>query len=214
MKKEMLTIKEIFMKTTLYLVRHGETEWNRSGRFQGCIDTKLTENGLLQAQNVGEILKGKFKYIYTSPLERASKTAEIIASISEKKFEIHEGLKEINFGLWEGLTPREMSEKFPLEYSQWRSDKYEGPLCGGDLSIRNASNRIKNTLLSMASKHYQSQIVCVAHGGIIKAALIGVFDWDMTMYHKIEIGNTSITKLEFDKELFPKLITLNDTNHL
>ena len=53
-----------------------------------------------------------------------------------------------------------------------------------------------------------------AHGGIIKAGLIGIFDWNMTMYHKINLGNTAICKLSFNDELYPRLVTLNDTSHL
>lgn len=81
-------------------------------------------------------------------------------------------------------------------------------------NIINAANRAKNCVLNIINEHKGKKIAIVAHGGIIKAALIGLFEWDMTMYHKMALGNTCINTLTFDKDLIPALVSLNDTNHL
>lgn len=202
------------MKTTVLLIRHGETEWNTLGKFQGCKDIELSGEGIKQAKLLKDRLNGNFDYIYSSPLSRAFETASIVASNTDKKVNIADGIKEINFGEWEGLTTLEIAEKYPEKFKVWRTDKVESKICGGDFSILNAANRAKNCVLDIINEHRGKKIAIVAHGGIIKAALIGLFEWDMTMYHKIALGNTSINTLTFDKDLVPALVTLNDTNHL
>ena len=202
------------MKTTVLLIRHGETEWNKLGKFQGCTDIALAEEGIKQAELLKIRLKGNFDYIYTSPLSRAFETANILASITDKEVIVAPEIREINFGEWEGLTIHEIAENYLEVFKAWRTDKTESYICGGDSSINNAANRAKNCILDIVKKHKGKKIVIVAHGGIIKAGLIGLFGWDMTMYHKMALGNTCISKLTFAEDLMPALITLNDTNHL
>ena len=202
------------MKTTVLLIRHGETEWNKLGKFQGCTDIALAEEGIKQAELLKNRLNGNFDYIYSSPLIRAIETANILSSSTDKEVILASEIREINFGEWEGLTIHEIAEKYPEVFKAWRTDKRESYICGGDSSINNAANRAKNCILDIVKKHKGKKIVIVAHGGIIKAGLIGLFGWDMTMYHKMALGNTCINKLTFDEDLMPALITLNDTNHL
>lgn len=202
------------MNTKVYLVRHGETEWNKLGKFQGCIDIDLSKEGIVQAEHISKRFNGNFDYIYTSPLKRAVQTACIIAAAKEVEPIVINELREINFGEWEGLTLEEISCKFPKEFNKWRTDKLEGPMCGGDLSIEKASTRAKNAIKEITAKHKGKTVLIVAHGGIIKAGLIGLFDWNMTMYHKIKLGNTSICEIDFDFNLEPSIITINDTSHL
>jgi probable phosphoglycerate mutase len=203
------------LKTTVYLVRHGETEWNKEGKFQGCTDIHLSDNGMNQAGYLKEALKDQFDLIYTSPLKRAVHTAEIICEDEKnQKPIILTDIREIAFGEWEGLTIHQIREQYPKEYKVWRYDDENANLVGGDLSIKNASIRAKNTILSLVREFPGKRIAIVAHGGIIKASLIGIFDWKMSMYHKFFLGNTSITKLTFGESLNPILVYLNNTSHL
>lgn len=202
------------MKTKVFLVRHGETEWNKLGKFQGCKDIDLSEEGILQAKYLSEKFNDNFDYIYTSPLKRAVQTSEVIAANKEIKPIIMNDLREINFGEWEGLTLKEISSNFPKEFNNWRNDKIEAPLCGGDLSLKIASKRAKDAITEIVDKHKEKKILIVAHGGIIKAGLIGLFELDMTMYHKINLGNTAICEIDFDHHLNPTIVKINDTSHL
>ena len=202
------------MKTTVLLIRHGETEWNTMGKFQGCTDIALSEEGIKQAELLKNRLKGDFDYIYSSPLSRAFETANVLASDTDKEVTVASEIREINFGEWEGLTAKEIAENYPEIFKAWRTDKTESYICGGDCSIHNAANRAQKCILDIVNQHKGKKIAIVAHGGIIKAGLIGIFEWDMTMYHKMALGNTCINTLTFDDDLKPALLALNDTNHL
>lgn len=202
------------MSTTLILIRHGETEWNALGKFQGCQDISLSKEGIIQAQYLLNRFGSNFDYIYTSPLKRAIQTAEIISENKKIKPIIELELREIDFGDWEGLTLKEIQNNYPEKFNQWKNDEVNAPICGGELSMKQASIRAKNALLRIAKKHKGNNIIIVAHGGIIKAGLIGLFNWDMTMYHKIILGNTAVCKISFDADLNPTIINLNDTSHL
>lgn len=202
------------MRTVVYLVRHGETEWNVLGKFQGCKDIELSTEGINQAKFVANALKGKFDVIFSSPLKRALKTGEIIARCSNLEINVENELREINFGDWEGLTVNEIRNQFPNQFQEWTTDLHEGPICGGELSIKNAVIRAKTAIMSNVQKNKEKKIVIVAHGGIIKAGIIGIFGWNVSMYHKMVLGNTAICELSFDDEMNPKIVMLNNTSHL
>lgn len=202
------------MSTEIFLVRHGETEWNSSGKFQGCTDIKLSEKGIVQAQYTKLRFQNKFDIIYTSPLKRAFETASIISEGSGKTPIIEKDLREINFGKWEGLTLNQIKSNYNSEFNSWENDDENAYLVGGDMSLKNASIRGKNAILAIAEKCNGKRVVIAAHGGIIKAALAGIFKWKMTMYHHIFLDNASISVISFSDSMYPILASLNDTNHI
>ena len=202
------------MKTKLYLIRHGETEWNKLVKIQGCIDTNLSDEGFEQAHKVAEIFKGKIDCLYSSPLKRALKTADIIGNLNNLKPTQVYNLREIHFGEWEGLTIKEISEAYPKEYYKWKHDKIDAPILGEDISTKLASLRAKKAILDIVNTNLGKNIAIIAHGGIIKAALIGLFDWPMTMYHQMLLSNTAVTSISFNENLEPTIIYMNDTTHL
>ncbi|MCH3965767.1 MAG: histidine phosphatase family protein [Clostridium sp.] len=202
------------MQTELLLIRHGQTEWNTLGKFQGCSDIELAPDGITQAEYLARHLNGNFDYIYSSPLKRARKTAEIISENTGKQPMIANNLREINYGKWEGLTSREILTNYEKEYIRWKTDTEEAPLCGGDLSLKNACKRARGVLMDIVNKNSHKKIAVVAHGGIIKAGLVALFDWELSMYHKIVLLNTSVSKIIFDDNLSPMIYTINDTSHL
>ena len=202
------------MNTEILLVRHGETEWNATGRFQGSKDIALSQEGLLQAKFLKERLHNNFDLIYTSPLIRAKQTAELICENTPFVPIIENELREISFGAWEGLTLSQISTQYVSEFNSWKTDEINGYLVGGDLSIKNASIRVRDAILRITKECRGKKVIIVAHGGIIKAALIGIFHWKMNKYHEISLGNTAVSKLIFDEALNATLVTLNDTSHL
>ncbi|NLJ90461.1 MAG: histidine phosphatase family protein [Clostridiales bacterium] len=204
------------MRTILYLVRHGETEWNKEYRFQGRTDIPLSKEGMIQAEKVGQRLKDKFDVIYTSPLTRAVQTAEIISKTSSMSPIIYDNLIEVDFGEWEGLTFEQVERDYAKEYKLWKTDENLGPILGGEQNMKNAAIRGKKALLDIVSKNKGKNIVVVAHGAIIKASLIGIFDLKVNMIQHITLTNTSITTLEFsgDDNEKPLIRGLNDRWHL
>lgn len=202
------------MSTEILLIRHGETLWNKLGKFQGSVDIELSEDGRKQARALKKVLKNDFQAVYASPLTRAMETAHILCEGTSLQAIPCEGMKEINFGAWEGLTFNEIKNNYPEEFNAWRADEKEGPLVGGDLSLLNASLRAAEAIRTVAENHQGEKVLIIAHGGIIKAGLIGLFEWKMTMYHHFYVGNTAISKLNFRSTDDPVLESFNDTNHL
>ena len=102
------------------IIRHAESNWNKKGIFQGQKNPKLSSNGLIQASKIHLGLKGlSLDYIYSSDLERAKKTAEILNNSLRLPIEITDNIREIGFGEWEGLKRNEVQTKYPYEYNQW-----------------------------------------------------------------------------------------------
>lgn len=202
------------MSTKVLLIRHGETEWNKSGRFQGCTDIPLTDEGRYQAEKLAKRLDGNYDIIYSSPLSRALETARIINRDYDQKIVMEDNIREVNFGQWEGLTKKQIEENFKSMFDSWINDKKRGNIIGGDKSILSASLRARDCILKIVQDNRDKTIIIVAHGGIIKAGLIGIFGWDMTMYHKIALGNTCINKIVFKDDMTPILCSLNDNCHL
>jgi 2,3-bisphosphoglycerate-dependent phosphoglycerate mutase len=155
--------------TTIVLVRHGETEWNRERRFQGHADMPLNEEGRRQARALAEELAGdSFAAAYSSPLRRAFETAEIIGSRLGIQVEPAEGLKEVDLGSWSGLTTAEVEERFPEGFRRWR----EGRAGWTDGETYEAlGRRVVSTLLELAERHPGERLLAVAHGGPVRSVL-------------------------------------------
>lgn len=202
------------MNTTLLLIRHGQTPWNALGKIQGCTDIDLEPSGIHQAKLLSNRLASGFSQIYSSPLKRAFQTATILAEPGQLTPIALDGLKEINFGSWEGLTFKEVKQRFPNDLAAWRSDPITAPMTDGEGSLKNCSQRGKKVLLEIVKKHPGETIAVVSHGGFIKACLLGLFDLPMTMYHHMAMGNTCITTVRFNDALYPILMGLNDISHL
>ena len=202
------------MRTTLLLIRHGQTPWNALGKIQGCTDIALEPSGIYQAELLSKRLAGSFTQLYTSPLKRAYETAKIIGRPNGLTPIPNDALKEINFGSWEGLNFKEVAKRFPNDYKLWRSDPVLGPMTDGEGSLKNCSARGKKIMLELVHKHPGETIAVVSHGGFIKTSLLGLFDLPMTLYHQIAMGNTCLTTIRFDEDLRPVLMGLNDTSHL
>jgi broad specificity phosphatase PhoE len=114
---------------SLFVARHGETEWNRVGRWQGNTDIPLSEVGRAQALALGERLRGLgIAQVHASHLERARETAEIVAKLlSVPTFAVDERLRERGFGCFEGLTGAECAERYPVAWERYLADRRSTP---------------------------------------------------------------------------------------
>lgn len=204
------------MPTTLILVRHGETPWNALGKIQGCTNTNLEETGKRQAHLLASGLSKSAQEtttIYSSPLNRALETADIIGSTLKLPVQIKEALTEINFGLWEGHSFKEVKELYKEDYERWLTDTKEAPISGGE-SLKAASLRAKDCLYQIAHAHPNETVIVVSHCGFIKTAILGLFDLKMTMYHQLALSNCCISTVRINDDQKPILMMLNDTSHL
>ena len=123
-----------------YLVRHGQTDWNRAGKIQGTTDIPLNETGRQQAEQLAAVLKERSGYpagtridaVYTSPLARAFQTAEILAKEGKLPLRRLTGLRERDFGCWEGKSWQQVEAEYPDEFHLWREQPMVGIPSGGE----------------------------------------------------------------------------------
>jgi broad specificity phosphatase PhoE len=155
--------------TTLVLVRHAETDWNRESRFQGHADPPLNENGRRQAEALAAELRGEvFGGAYTSPLRRAHDTASIVADALHLELVTDETLKEVDVGSWTGLTRAEVEQRFPAGFARWL--EYGHGWDDGE-SYDELGARVVAGLLSISEAHPNGSVLVVTHGGPIRSAL-------------------------------------------
>lgn len=202
--------------TTVWLLRHGETEWNVEGRLQGHADSPLTANGLAGARAVARrLLNSMPSVIYTSDLGRAERTAEEIAGATQAPVRLDTRLREKKIGLFEGLTEVEVQSNYPDEYARYlqRLDDYAPP--GGE-TVRQLQARAYTVLTDLAAQHPGERIVVVTHGGIISAFTLQLLDLPLNRPRRFQIDNCGLTTLTFatDRADPWRLVTLNEVTHL
>lgn len=197
----------------LFLVRHGESEWNILNKVQGQKDTALTDNGIRQAEKLAERLKKEsIDFIYSSDLKRAYDTAKIVGDKLGLKVNKLEGLREINFGCWQGLSINEIKEKFREEHLIWMTKPHVLDLPGGETLI-SLQERVLKAVNSIIKRHEGKNILLVSHGAAIKTLILGILDIDVSNYRKISLDNVGISIIEF-REHNPVIKVLNDTSHV
>ena len=161
------------MATTIVLVRHGETDWNRERRFQGHADVSLNESGRRQAEALADALAGEsFAAAYSSPLRRALETAEIVAARLGIPFEPRDGLMEVDVGSWSGLTTVEVEQLFPDAFRRWAETRTGGWTDGetyDELGVR-----VMAELLDLAERHPGETLLAITHGGPIRSVVASV----------------------------------------
>jgi probable phosphoglycerate mutase len=149
----------------IYLVRHGETEWSRSGQHTGRTDIALTANGEAQAELLGRALRGKSFTAWTSPLSRARETSRL-AGVNAQ---VDDGLVEWNYGIFEGRTTLDIRKEIP-NWSVW-----ESPITGGE-TLEQAADRAR-LVLERVTQEAAGDIALFAHGHILRilaACWIGI----------------------------------------
>ncbi|MFO7151845.1 MAG: alpha-ribazole phosphatase [Bacillota bacterium] len=203
----------------IFLVRHGETLWNRSFLYQGQRDIPLSERGREQAKRVAKALESqKFSAIYSSDLKRACETACEIAKFHNIDVACVKDLREINFGKWEGHSYVELQEKYPAEFSKWLNDPFETRPPEGE-NLRELIQRVVDFLKKVVIEHQSEDVLVVTHAGPIRAVLMSILELGAEHYWKFKISNASITVVNWDDSgdvggdgSF--IIKVNETAHL
>lgn len=199
--------------TEIILVRHGQTIWNESKRYQGHTDIPLSSVGLEQAFKVQKKLANEaIDVFYASDLKRAYETARIIAKPHHKEVVGLQELREINFGEWEGLGYSEIMERYGDIATKFYQDPSLVSIPGGE-SWQALLDRCHNLLLDIVEKHNRQRILIASHGGTIRAMIIAAMGWDISCLWRLRLENTAISRLEYfdDKAI---LKTFNDASHL
>ena len=198
--------------TTIYLTRHGKTLWNLEKRLQGTSNSELTEEGVEQAKALRDRIEElDIDVIYTSPIKRAYETAQILRGGKNINIIAEDGLKEINFGEYEGRTEEELlSIGRGHEISKIFSGEMDVRAPDGE-TLRELYNRISKVLDDILEIEKGKNILIVTHGATLKA-IVSYFKKSKEIYDVI-MGQTTLSKVtcingEFDFEF------INDGTHL
>ena len=181
--------------TTILLARHGETDWNREGRFQGHADPPLNRTGRAQAVDLSAALMAEqLAAVYSSPLRRALETAEVLATSHGLEPVPVDDLREVDVGSWSGLTRAEVEERFPAQFARWL-DYGQGWEDGE--TYEEMGRRAVDALLLLAAAHDGERVLAVTHGGPIRAAFAFADGTTHAEARRLgpRIGNTFVAEL-------------------
>jgi probable phosphoglycerate mutase len=198
----------------IILVRHGLTEWNRVERFRGRAEIPLNKIGLEQARKTSRLVKGKWKptAIYSSPLSRAMQTAQRIAKGNRLLVQPLDGLIDIDYGKWQGLSAEEVRKDWPEMISNW----YEHPeivqIPGGE-TLAQVRHRAVTTLNELCRLHFNEEIVLISHTVVNRLILLDILGLGNNRFWDIEQEPCAINVIEKRNEKYI-LHSVNNTFHL
>ena len=181
--------------TTILLARHGETDWNAVGRWQGHTDRALTERGRRQAAELAERLANdEIDAVYSSDLIRAVETAEPVAKRLGLPLQTLPELREVDVGTWAGLTRDEVAERFPdgfRRWSEWQTGWEDGE------TYDEMGERVVGAILRLAGEHPGQRILVVSHGGAIRALHAAAAGIDIATFRQLRqvVENARVTSI-------------------
>ena len=191
--------------TTILLARHGETDWNRQGRFQGHADPPLNATGRAQAAELAAELKAVgLAAVYSSPLRRALETAQAVAAEHGLDPVAVDALREVDVGSWQGLTRVEIETQFPEQFARWLD--YDQGWEDGE-SYEEMGRRAVAALLELAVAHEDERILAVTHGGPIRAAFAFADETSHADARRLgpRIGNVFLAEFAVEGEVLRRL---------
>ena len=197
----------------LFIVRHGETVWNRDGRIQGHTDVGLSERGIEQATRLARRLENvAFDAAYSSDLSRACVTAELVLEGRDVPLHSTPRLREYHKGAFEGLTESELRARFPAEYPGYIAKDLDYAPEGGE-STRQVSARMAAIISDIKERHLDDRVLVVGHGGSLRAAMMALLGMSMDANWRFVFGNCtlSIVDIYHDNAV---LRLFNDASHL
>lgn len=200
----------------LLLVRHGETDWNRDGKFQGQIDVPLNDNGRVQAGFAAEFLKDvHLDFAVSSSMLRPKETAEIILRHHpDVELKLYDGLWEISHGLWEGKFESEIEDSFPGLLKQWKEFPATVQMPEGE----NLQQVWERALVSWQEiiRSVSGVGIVVAHDAINKAILCQLFGLEPEHFWNFKQGNGAVSVIDYPQgpDGPPVLEVINITSHL
>ena len=201
---------------TIYIVRHGQTAWNKTLRWQGNQDVPLDETGISQTHKLAEeLLLYRVNKVYSSPLKRAAMSAEILREKIDADIIYREGLREVHLGEWEGLTTKEIIEKHGKLYGEW----IENPSAQIGFGVENISDLQQRAYREFCAINAaeKGDFVIVAHGTWTRCLLCRLLNTPLISRMNFEVSNAGINIIACDGNRDTPhftVTTLNDISHL
>jgi broad specificity phosphatase PhoE len=199
--------------TSVYLIRHGQTAWNKEEIFRGRTDVPLNEIGLREAELAGEYLKDKeIHVIYSSPLSRAWETAQKIAKFHNLEVQPLNGIIDMSFGRWEGHPHQEIQKNDREIYRQWREEPHKVRLPGGE-GLEDVRVRSMAALEEVIRLHPGKTLALVSHRVVTKVLICGILGIDNSHFWQIGQDTTAINLIQYKNGKYI-LSLMNETCHL
>ena len=198
----------------LHLVRHGETEWNKLGRFQGQKDIALNARGLAQAQETARAIAQDGEIaLYSSPLRRTMQVANEISLLTDVPVVPVPGVKELNLGELEGVTGEEMRNLWPDVYAAWNQDPGTLAMPKGE-SLTQLQERTWQSILELEESHSgDDAVVLVSHNFAIRTMIHKLLELPLANFHRLSLSLGSICTVEYTAR-GRRLACYNSTGHL
>lgn len=202
------------MTTRLYLIRHGATQLTMEDRFSGAENVFLSEEGRAQAERLADRLADDdIAAVYASPLDRTMTTANIIAKPHSLTPLQQDGLREISHGHWEGMTRKEVEQKFSDEYTAWESDPFTFAPEGGESGI-SVLARALPVIREIVVTHKDRNIAVVSHKATIRLILSSLLGFDERGYRdRLDQAPACLNILDFKDTIHARLMLFNDISH-
>ncbi len=186
------------MSLTLYLLRHGETSYSRTGGYCGEIDTELTSEGLQMAEAFAHTYqKLPWNAVYASPMKRTIATAKPLCDAVGIDMQLREGLKEIRYGEWEDKTADFVKQHHEEDYIRWMTEPAWNPPTGGETAVQVAS-RASLVIGEIEEKYTNGNVLLVSHKATIRIILCSLLGIELGRYRdRIDMPAASISVIKF-----------------
>ncbi|HAR96478.1 MAG TPA: alpha-ribazole phosphatase [Deltaproteobacteria bacterium] len=201
--------------TRVFLIRHGETTDEETGRvFKGVTDIPLSEKGLTRMKKAGEYLSSaKLDAVYTSALSRCITSGTFIASHHGLDVNVEPQLNEVHFGAWEGQTFEEIKRYYPDELKAWLADLENESPPNGEVLV-DAQKRVVGAFEGIVDRHNGENCAIVAHAGTLRLILCHLLELRLSNMFRIGQSYGCINIVDFHKDLNPVISLINFSMYL
>ena len=202
------------MTTRLYLVRHGATQLSAEDRFAGSVNVFLSDEGRAQAESLSRRLTDdQINAVYASPFERTIETAQILARPHGLTPIPKDGLREISHGRWEGLSRREVEERFPGEYPAWEADPFTFAPVGGESGLAVLARALP-VIREIVLENSDKNVLVVSHKATLRLLISSLLGFDARGYRdRLDQAPACLNILDFKDPVRARLMLFNDISH-
>jgi len=200
--------------TRLLLVRHGSTQLTAEDRFSGAVGVELSDEGRDQVRRLaGRLRDDSICAVYCSPLSRTLETAKILSHPHGLSPIPRDGLREISHGRWEGLTRREVEERFPDEYTAWESDPFTFAPEGGESGVAVLARALP-VLREIVVAHDGRNVLVVSHKATLRLLISSLLGFDARGYRdRLDQSPACLNVVDFKDPVRARLMLFNDVSH-
>lgn len=202
------------MPLTLYLLRHGETDASRTGGYCGITDIPLSGNGHLMAEDFAAAYQDHpFQAVYCSPMQRTRATVAPLCRFNGLEPKLRDGLRELEYGLWEGQSPEDVGRDYGKDYLPWLADAGWNAPTGGERGV-DVGLRAMAVLEEIWREHPDGDVLVVSHKATIRILLCQLLGIDLGRYRdRVHVSVASLSVVEM-REHGPLLTRMGDRAHL